>query len=519
MSDPKRPDIVFFMLDQLSARWADTALAGACPVPNLRRLMERGTTFTNAITSNPVCCPARATLATGMTTRQHGVLQNGYELDPALPTFMRSLQRAGYRTGALGKVHLHAHFHGLHPDYREYGYDVVHNTEDPRGGEWLDWILREHPQHADAALAQIWSVDVPEFAAYGPSGENLRERILAIRRSFEWGTRDYPQSTWGYAPLHIPTELSQTEWITRHAEQFIRETPAGTPLHAHVSYVQPHSPFYPPAEYLPLVDASRIPAPAPAEWVEDPHGPRYLKDNMTPSDLDWSLVRPYYFADIAHLDAQLGRVLSVLEETGRLEGAYIVLLADHGEHLGDHGFRGKEEEHYDACIRVPLIVSGPALQRGATCDEMVQLEDLCPTVLDMATLHPPHPPKQGHYLKLTGPEIPVLAGRSLLPLCRGERPGDWRTEAYCESYNSINSVDPTGWARTVRTKEYRYTWYPNGGGEQLFRLIDDPDEQRNLLADPALARTRQHLRDRLMECIVMQDYPHPLRELLAHGVH
>ena len=82
------PTIILFMVDQLSAKWLEIAWAGACPTPNLDRLRARGTTFTNAITSNPVCMPARATLATGLTTRGHGVLENGYQLDPELPTYV-----------------------------------------------------------------------------------------------------------------------------------------------------------------------------------------------------------------------------------------------------------------------------------------------------------------------------------------------------------------------------------------------------------------------------------------------
>jgi arylsulfatase A-like enzyme len=140
-------NIILFMLDQLSAKWLEAARAGACPTPNFDRLAARSTTFTNAFASYPVCCPSRATLATGLTCRQHGVTANGYELDPKLPTFMRLLQQNGWRTGCFGKLHLHPHFAGLHPDYTPYGFDVTHITEDPRGGEWLDWIQTEHPKH------------------------------------------------------------------------------------------------------------------------------------------------------------------------------------------------------------------------------------------------------------------------------------------------------------------------------------------------------------------------------------
>ena len=140
-----QPNIIFFMVDQLAAKWLEAAMDGICDLLNIQRLKSQGASFTNAITSNPVCCAARSTLATGLTARGHGVIENGYQLDPALPTFMRTLQADGWRTGAFGKVHLKPHFAGLRPDYRPYGFDVTHITEDARGGEWLDWIASEHP--------------------------------------------------------------------------------------------------------------------------------------------------------------------------------------------------------------------------------------------------------------------------------------------------------------------------------------------------------------------------------------
>ena len=168
-----KQDVVFFMLDQCSAVWIEQAPAkGIVDMPNVRRLRRMGTTFDRCYTSNPVCCPARATLATGLTTRQHGLLENGYALDPSLPTFMQALQRGGWRTGAFGKVHLHPHHAGLWPDYRPYGFDVQYNTEDPRGGMWLDWIRSEHPEHFDATLAAVWTKRIPDFRHYG-NGEQL----------------------------------------------------------------------------------------------------------------------------------------------------------------------------------------------------------------------------------------------------------------------------------------------------------------------------------------------------------
>ena len=69
------PDIIFFIVDQLAAKWLEAAQSGICPTPNIDRLQARGATFTNTITSNPVCMATRSTLATGLTSRGHGVLE------------------------------------------------------------------------------------------------------------------------------------------------------------------------------------------------------------------------------------------------------------------------------------------------------------------------------------------------------------------------------------------------------------------------------------------------------------
>jgi arylsulfatase A-like enzyme len=517
MSD--QPNIVFFMLDQLSAKWLEGDAVAVVPTPNLDWLRDRGTSFSNTFTSNPVCCPARATLATGLGTTGHGVLQNGYELDPALPTFMRTLQETGWRTGAFGKVHFHVHYHGVHPDYRPYGFDVVHNTEDPRAGEWLDWVMAQHPAHTEAALATIWASEIPELKAYGPDRVDLSARIRETRRTFDWATPEHPRNTSGTYTLPFPEDVSQTAWITGHALDFIRESDPRQPIYAHISYVQPHSPFCPPASYMDLVDASAIPAPVPPEWVEDPHGPRCFHGSegaRTQIPDHWRDYRHYYFADLAHLDHQLGRVIEALRDAGRWENTYLVLLSDHGELLMDHGFSGKAERHYDACIRVPLIIVGPDVSAGQTCDALVQLEDLYPTVMEMAHLPQPRQPIGGVHLSEAPP---ALHGRSLMGWLQGETPESWRDAVMVESYNNIYDTTPGSWARTVRTSDWRYTLYPGGAGEQLFHLSTDPDETVNLVAQDAYQRVRRDLRDHLLEALILRDHPHPPRGLYALGVH
>jgi arylsulfatase len=507
-----KPNVVLFMVDQLSAKWLEGQSADVINTPNLDRLRARGVTFSNSFVSNPICMACRSTLATGLTSRGHGVLANGYRLNPAIPTFMQLLQGEGWQTAAFGKVHFVPHFEGLYPDYRQYGFDVTHITEDSRGGEWLDWVAAKHPEHYDAVLATIWSTEIAEFGSYGPTKEDLSKRIEDLRAR---GVG--PKS--GHYPLPFPEEVSQTAWITSLAADYIRTVNTASPFFAQISYVQPHSPFSPPGEYLRHVSPERIPEPAGIEWIGDTSAPECFGTSegvRTEIPANWREIRQHYFADIVHLDAQLGIVLDRLEERGVLDDTCVIFLSDHGELLLDHGFTGKGERHYDACIRVPLVITGPGMQNGERNESFVQHEDIFPTILEMAGIAPPTARTMGPYLKET-PEY--LPGRSLIPLCRGEIARSHRDEVYVESYNNIDSSSSRNWARTVRDSRWRYTYFPNDSGEQLFDLVADPDEQHNLAGDPACADERNRLRERLLNHVIMQDYPQTPRDLFALGVH
>lgn len=441
------------------------------------------------------------------------VLLNGFNLEPSIPTFMQALHEGGWRTGAFGKLHLRSQYESLFPDYRPYGFEVQHVTENARGGKWLEYVRTEHPDHFDAVLSTIWARSFPGFRSHGPDGVDLAKRFDSI-----------PELSGAYA-LPFPEEISQTNWITNHAVDFIRSTAATQSLFAHVSYVQPHDPYAPPRRYLNRVFGDDIPEPVPAEWADDPQVPLIFNDtggHTTPLP-EWRMERAHYFADMCHLDEQLGTIEAALAAADRLNDAVIIFLSDHGDLLHDHGLRFKGGMHYDACVRVPLVIAGPGLRSGQERSELVQLEDICPTIYDLAGIDVPQPSffrtsRPGGELSPTR-TFDVLPGRSVLPLCKGERALTWRDAAYIGSFNS-NTVPhtPERWARSVRTHEWRYTTYPQGGGEQLFNLTTDPDEQRDLARHPAYDGMRRDLRDRLLELLILQDYPHSPRSRFAFGV-
>lgn len=497
--------IVLAMVDQLAAKWLEQAHAGVVDLPEFRRLQAAGVTFRRAFSENPVCTPARASIATGLSSSANGVGECGYRLDPSIPTFMQTLQNKGWTTAAFGKLHFLPQLEMVAPDYRVYGFDVVENTEDTRAGLWLDWVRETHPQWYDAAKATVWMTMTEGLQEYGPDRQDLRAEILDSQARF-------PETLEFAYELPLPAEVSQTAWITDRACSFLQSA-GDDDVFAQVSYVQPHNPFSPPAEYVARVDLDAIPEPVPADWQHSPI-PYYATERYgqpTYEAHDWRRERQLYFADLAHLDYEIGRLWNVLEDTGRAEECLFIFTSDHGELLHDHGLLGKWERHYDACIRVPLIVRAPGIE---SCErlELVKHTDITATIYDWAGVEPPVLPA-GRPDRAT--LFPMLHGRSLIPLMRSDRARveGWRSEILVQSNNSHMDISPAGWARTLRTDRFRYTHYFCDGGEQLFDISVDPDERVNLAGDPRYQPDRNELRGRLLEATVRDSFPNGPRDL------
>jgi len=165
------------------------------------------------------------------------------------------------------------------------------------------------------------------------------------------------------------------------------------------------------------------------------------------------------------------------------------------------------------------------MKTGCVCDEFVQHEDICPTVLDMDnSLLTNHPRTLVRYKMGAG--MPLFSGRSLMPLCKGEEVSEWRTSAFSESFGYLcegpdcDTIIKHPWKKTLRTKDFRYSVSPGrDDGEELFDLRTDPDELENLVYASAYQETRQNLKNEILHRIILQDYPLPPRDLLVSGAH
>lgn len=184
--------------------------------------------------------------------------------------------------------------------------------------------------------------------------------------------------------------------------------------------------------------------------------------------------RAAYYACVSFIDAQIGRLLATLDELKLWDRTVVVLLSDHGFHLGDHGLWGKLT-NFERSARVPLIIAPPrSPHRGATTRSVVELLDLYPTLVDLCGL----------------PLPPGLEGRSLRPLLAAPQTLNSRPAYTCTIHQGVIG-------RSVRTDRWRYTVWGDGLAAELYDHDADPGEYRNLVADPSRAADLAALRQLL----------------------
>ncbi len=483
-------NVVLILADQLSARWLGAYGNPAAHTPNLDALAARGVRFERCYSNTPVCMPARATLITGRSPQHHGVFYNGYELGTDMPTYPHILHESGYQTLGIGKFHLECHGRGAYNDVTKYGFERAETTEDIRCGQWLDWVRDTYPEYYERALATVW--DEPHLARYGPEGVDLRPAIRAAREKYpDRGSLIHPR------PSIVPQEAMQTTWITERAIDFLRERDPARPFFLNVSYVDPHDPYDPPQGFLELIDRNAIPHPV---RPEDP-SLKQLREKFQRvpflrrfADCDekcWLRLRHYYLASVAFVDAEIGRLMAFLERSGLVDETLVIFTSDHGDMLGDHGYAAKGAWHFDACMRVPLIIAGPGVRSGMR-DFPVSLLDLFPTILDYAGVIS---------------SVPV-EGRSLRPLLAQTGELNRPPAVLVETYGSYGNMDFDLTAKSVVTRDVAYTRFGDGT-ELLFDLAADPGERKNI-AESASSRVGR-MRALMLDLKARQNTPLPLR--------
>ncbi len=436
--EPRRPDIIFILVDDL--RWDELGCTGHpfAKTPNIDRIAQEGMRFRNAFTSAPLCSPSRACLLTGQHVSHHGILDNTNRSEHShkLQTFPLALQKSGYDTAYIGKWHMG------NDDSARPGYDRWVSMKGQ--GTSFDPLLNvdgqqvEHEGHTTDVLNRY----AAEFVSAGGEGTKPMCLYLAHKALHpELIQRDDGSITDPDAKDFMPAK--------RHEKLYEN---AAVPRRLNV-----------------LDDLTGKPA-----LQRRIEGLPRLGSATGTSD---KTVRDRQRM-LAAVDEGVGQLFAALEKAGRLDDAIIILTSDHGYWYGEHGLSVERRLAYEEAIRIPLLIRFPSkIAAGQTHDAMALTIDLAPTVIELTESDPL--PKAR------------MDGRSLVPLFGGEAPNDWR-KAFRIEYNT-DTVFPrvlTMGYRAIRTERWKYIRYLDlDGMDELYDLREDPYEMRNVIGEAPNAET------------------------------
>ena len=441
----KRPSIVFILSDQ----WRGDALSilghPVAETPYLDQLARRGTLFTASYSPCPSCIAARASIFTGLRPTTHGRI--GYR--DQVPwryteTLCELLGQAGYQTHVTGKTHffpqrLHLGFQSMD------SYEGAQNFDGRYVNDYWEW---------------------------------LREKSHGLYHEEDHGV-DW--NSWVARPSHLPEALHVNTWTVTKALDFLRRRDPTRPFFLNISFHRPHPPIDPPQVYWDLFREKPLPPVPVGDWAarhaREPSSVNAWQAVLPPDWMDRT--RRGYYAQIAHIDNQIGRFLIQMRHWVR-EPVWFVFTSDHGEMLGDHHLFRKITP-YEGSARTPLIVVPPdGSPRHRSAAPVVQ-QDLMPTFLDIAGIPVPE----------------QVEGRSLLPLLERTPEEVW-WRAYIHGEHAADYGPESGHQFVTDGKE-KLVWFTLSGEEQFFDLVRDPYESHNAVADPGVQDRISVWRQRLIE--------------------
>ena len=429
-----RPNVLFVLCDDL--RWDSLGCTGHphLKTPHVDRLAKEGVLFANAFCTTSLCSPSRASILSGLYAHTHGVTNNFTEFPAEMASFPRLLQDVGYETAYIGKWHMGEKNYHTRPGF---DYFVTHKGQ----GRYFD----------------------TEFNMDGQ-----RREVVP-----------------GYYTT-VVTDMA-VDWLKQ---------PRSKPWLMMLGHKAPHSFYLAEEKYKHSFDSVDIKYPDTAfqletqpKWVKERlptwhgiYGPLFEWRKKFPDDrpeavADFANMIRAYWGTILSVDDSVGRLVDWLEQSRQLDNTIIVFMGDNGLLNGEHGMVDKRTMH-EPSIRIPLVVRYPGLT-GANnprrITQMVLTEDMAPSLLE-----------------LCGAAVPArLHGRSWKKLVQAGDP-TWR-KSFLYHYNYEKQFPYTPNIRGVRTDDFKYSHYPHGDGmpdrhlAELYDLKNDPQERRNLVADPKYA--------------------------------
>jgi len=434
-SSPK--NIVFIISDQHRYDAASCYGNEYIDTPNLDRLASEGVRFENMYCQFPLCVPSRMSIITSQYPSTHGTRKNYVPKEQY--TLIDYLHDDwDYHTWLSGKSHM-----------TTKAFDICID----RGS--LDKYLPEEVIEA-RKNADRW---------YSAQYEGLEEK--ENRQKFNTQYLLYPLiEDWHRESLFVSMVK---RILTEHSER---------PVFLWISFIKPHPKWTPPERFWQKYKDKQVPIPEPVtpeiiRTLPSYKRKQYYKyySKLTPEDITNS-VKAYY-ACTEYMDYCVGLVLDLLEQHNLVNETLVVYTADHGEMLGHNGLY-KKGCFYEPAVHIPCIMRYPGvIPAGQVVSQCTEQIDLMPTLLDFAGI-PPQGMEQGVSMRnlIMNPDDP-----------------SWKNEAFSEVRDNYIMI---------RTGRWKYNYYP-GDTDQLFDLVNDPDERINLIDDPQYDDIKENLRSRIAD--------------------
>jgi iduronate 2-sulfatase len=415
------------------------------PTPNLDRLAARGVRFDRAYCQYPLCSPSRTSLMTGLgpdATQVYNLTTHFRDNRPNVVTLGQSFQKHGYFSARVGKIY----------HYGNPGQIGTSGLDDPPS-----WNAFFNPRGID-------------------KDEEPKLNVLTPGRGIG--------SSLAYYASPAPAEAHTDGMVASQTISLLEEN-RQRPFFIAGGFYRPHCPYIAPGKYFDLIPEASVPD-VPLEPWELTMAPSWAYStkptNFGLSPKACREARRAYYASIAFLDDQVGRVLQAVKRLGLESSTTITFWSDHGYQLGEHG-QWMKQTLFETALRTPLIMAGEGVARGQACGRTVELLDLYPTLADLCGLD-------------VGAS--ALHGKSLTPLLRRPK-AEWDKPAVSQiRWRPANPVN----GYSIRTEAFRYTMWNDGSeGEELYAYGDRLIESKNLIGQAEHEGTKQRLKDRLQQIV------------------
>ncbi len=451
---PRAPNVLVICSDDHAAYVTGAYGNKQVRTPHIDRLAAGGIRFERAYCNSPVCTASRQSFFTGRYPRTIGVTQLKTALPDSEVTLAETLDRAGYATAGIGKMHFNSKL--------KHGFAVRVDTPEYR--QWLGKILAQIGQGKQAGQG------LPMGPVQPP-----------------WQPFKDPARIWLNAdalPVGREDSLMEGTYFAQQAAEYL-EQPRDKPFFLMVSFYEPHSPFRFPLEYRGRHEAAEF-TPPEVGPEDDEQIPAVFRD-LTPADKQG--IAAAYYTSVEFMDKNVGLVLDALERSGQATDTIVIYLSDHGYMLGQHG-RIEKHTSYEEAVRTPLVIRYPRrIGAGRISRAFVELVDLAPTIHNLCGL------------AISGP----LQGRTLMPLLAGKttKHRDHVVVEYAPNEEAMireeywKLVYERGVVRRTDGYDTERPLVPDRF--RLYDLHQDPAEMHNVAADPVNAATLVRLRDLLID--------------------